>query len=145
DGLPVPQVLDVGEAFDGAYAVSERVFGAPIEDLDATGWRRVLPSLFRALEAMRTVPLAGQGFGRWRADGFAPYGSWREWLLSISGTPLDGRVHGWRERLASVPGAAPRFDRAYGVLTELVPGCPEIRQVVHGDLTAGNVLVGDDR
>jgi hygromycin-B 4-O-kinase len=145
DDLPVPEVLEIGEAFDGHYAVSQRVSGAPIEDLDARGWRRVLPSLFGALVALRAVELPGSGFGRWRPDGSAPHDSWRRWLLSIADDPLDVRVHGWRERMASVPSAEARFDEGYGMLTDLAEGCPEVRHVIHGDLTAHNVLVRDDR
>jgi hygromycin-B 4-O-kinase len=144
--LPVPDVIDVGETADGmAFAISERVYGSPLEELDRAGWRRVLSGLFGALAAMRTVDLPGEGFGRWLPDGSAPHGSWREWLLSIADEPLDPRIRGWRERLASVPGAQARFDRSYARLAELVGTCPEVRHVIHGDLTARNVLVRDGR
>jgi hygromycin-B 4-O-kinase len=144
--LPVPVILEVGETTDGfAYAISERVYGLPLEELDRRGWRRAFDALFDALAAMRTIELPGGGFGRWRPDGSAPCGSWRDWLLSIAEEPLDPRVQGWRERLASVPGARARFDESYARLEELAGACPEIRFVVHGDLTARNVLVRGDR
>lgn len=31
--LPVPEVVEVGEAFDGAYAVSVRCYGINLEDV----------------------------------------------------------------------------------------------------------------
>src|SRR5262245_13796237 len=55
--LPVPKVLEVGEALGGFYAVSERHFGAFLEALDGQGWRKVLPALLRGLDALReTLP-----------------------------------------------------------------------------------------
>ena len=51
--LPIPQVLEIGEANGAAYAISERVFGDILEELDADRMRRTLPSLFGALDAMR--------------------------------------------------------------------------------------------
>src|ERR1700674_565871 len=33
--LPIPRVLEIGDAFDGAYAISERHFGIFLEELDA--------------------------------------------------------------------------------------------------------------
>lgn len=139
--LPVPEVLDLGEAFDGVYAVSECVAGSPLEDLDTDGWLHVLPSLLEVLDAMRGVELPGMGFGRWQADGTAPYSSWRDWLCAIAVGPADSRIHGWRERMVTIPGAEARFDAGYEKLTELVGACPEVRHVIHGDLTAANVLV----
>ena len=34
-GLPIPEVLDIGQAFDGYYAISRRLYGVPLESLDA--------------------------------------------------------------------------------------------------------------
>lgn len=137
----MPEVLDLGEAFDGVYAVSECVAGSPLEDLDTDGWLHVMPSLLEVLDAMRGVELPGMGFGRWQADGTAPYSSWRDWLCAIAVGPADSRIHGWRERMVTIPGAEARFDAGYEKLTELVGACPELRHVIHGDLTAANVLV----
>src|SRR6185312_10246059 len=68
--LPIPRMVEVGTAFDGFYAVSERVFGAYLDDLDEAGMRQVLPALFAALDAARVADLgATVGFGGWGADG----------------------------------------------------------------------------
>jgi hygromycin-B 4-O-kinase len=142
-GLPVPHVLEVGSAFGGAYAISERVEGSPIEGLDGVGWQQSLPSLFKVLEALRDIELPGAGFGRWRPDGSAPHRSWRDSLLAIADGPADSRIHGWREALTAVPDREAHFNAGYDRLLELVPACPEVRHVVHGDLTAGNTLVAD--
>ena len=49
--LPVPRLLEIGDAFDGAYAISERHSGVFLEELDADGFALVLPALLAALEA----------------------------------------------------------------------------------------------
>src|SRR6476660_7655139 len=60
---PIPRVLEIGEAFVGAYAISERYFGVFLEDLDAEGFRVVLPALLRALDTMRSAPVADDARG----------------------------------------------------------------------------------
>jgi hygromycin-B 4-O-kinase len=145
DGLPVATILETGEIGGIAYAISERVHGSAIEELDRTGWRRVLPHLFDALAAMREIDLPGRGYGRWTPNGSAPHRSWREWLLSIADEPLDPRIRGWRDHVASVPGARDRFERCYAALVDAARHAPEVRHVVHADLTARNVLVTDSR
>ena len=63
--LPIPQVLDVGQAFDGYYAISTRAHGVPLESLSSTQWLAVVPSVVSALEAMRTTDLSStSGFRR---------------------------------------------------------------------------------
>src|ERR1051325_7671477 len=41
--LPIPEVLAIGEAFDGFYAVSTRVHGIPLESVSQTQWRSLVP------------------------------------------------------------------------------------------------------
>src|SRR5579875_507758 len=51
--LPVPEVLEIGSAFSGFYAISRRAFGRPIDDLDEGEMRRQLPALLALLDALR--------------------------------------------------------------------------------------------
>ncbi len=145
DGLPVPAIVEIGEAGGAPYAISERIHGTFIEGLDRPGWRSVLPDLFDALAAMREIELPGTGYGRWIPNGSAPHASWREWLLAIADEPLDPRIRGWREALASRPGARERFDECFAALTDAAPTGPERRRLIHADLTARNVFVLDGR
>src|SRR5512143_3937317 len=59
--LPVPPVLEIGEALGGFYAISERRFGIFLEELDEAGWRAVIPALTRGLDALRYVQPPGAG------------------------------------------------------------------------------------
>jgi len=51
--LPVPKVLEVGQAHGGYYAISERAQGTMIDDLDKAAMRCVIPSLFETMDAIR--------------------------------------------------------------------------------------------
>src|SRR4029077_5046408 len=68
--LRVPNIVEIGDLANGAYGISERVRGGQIDDLDAEGMRRILPSLFAAMDAMRDADLSGTtGWGLWHGDG----------------------------------------------------------------------------
>src|SRR5262249_44494864 len=96
--LPVPAVLEVGEALGGFYAISERHFGAFLETLDERQWRKLLPALLRGLDALREIPPPGSGVD-WASDDVSGPTSWRQWLVeSLEDRPGE-RVSGWRSRL----------------------------------------------
>ena len=144
--LPVPRVIELGEALGEYYAISERLFGSYIDDSDEMRMRALLPSLFAALDATRLADISGTaGYGMWDADGNAPYPSWRHALLEVADDRPGGRIHGWRERLASSPGGTGSFDEAYGHLMALTGCVPESRHLIHNDLLHYNVLVEADR
>ncbi len=144
--LPIPPIIDWGRALRGFYAISRRMVGEHIDVLDEARMRRVLPSLFAALDEMRTVDLtAASGFGGWRADGRTANATWRERLLSVAAGPVTRGSPGWREVLEAWPTSVAPFEEGYAMLRELVDECPEERHLVHDDLMNFNVLVVGDR
>lgn len=144
--LPIPQIIEWGPALGRFYAVSERVRGEHIDELDERRMRRVLPALFGALDAMRAVDLTNaRGFGGWRADGRTRHSSWRESLLGIATDPPTRGAPGWRELLAGRPHAAAAYEAGYERIRELIDDCPEDRHLIHDDLLNYNVLVVEDR
>jgi hygromycin-B 4-O-kinase len=144
--LPIPRVVELGEAFGGYYAVSERVFGGYIDDVDETQMRALLPSLFAALDSARLADLSGTtGYGAWDADGTASHPSWRAALLEVANDRPTDRIHGWHERLAASPVGVGLFEEAYGHLLGLADRIPEERHLIHSDLLHYNVLVEADR
>lgn len=138
--LPIPEVLELGEAPGGFFAVSQRAYGGFLDELDADGMRTVLPGLLDALRAAWRIDLSStKGYGGWGADGSAPHASWRDALLDI--TRPRPRLQGWREALEASPTGADPFDAAVAALRTLVEHCPQERQVIHSDLLYRNVLV----
>jgi hygromycin-B 4-O-kinase len=145
-GLPIPQVFDVGRAFEGYYAVSSRAYGIPLENVDAADWPAVVPSVADVLEAMRTADLsATSGWGGWGADGRAGDASWSAHLLACGHDDPAQRTHGWRARLAAMsPEGDAMFLRGYELLRQVVRDDVP-RSLLHCDLINRNVLVERNR
>jgi aminoglycoside phosphotransferase (APT) family kinase protein len=131
--LPVPAVLDIGDAFDGAYAISEQYRGRFLESVGVDEADVAGPTLMRLLDALRSVPDDG------RHDG-----AWRDWLAACLREDPSHHTSGSRAKLA----ADPQLDRLYRAcesrIHELLDACLERRDLVHGDLLHGNVLVAPD-
>jgi len=145
-GLPIPKILDVGQALGGFYAISERAHGEFIDTLDAAGMRRLLPSLFATLDAAREVDVSdSHGFGIWGADCNAPHATWRAALLDIGVDARGKRTYGWRSRMAGSGTGCGTFDAAMARLEAQLDECPESRHLVHSDLLNYNALTAKDR
>jgi len=144
--LPIPPIVEWGSTSGGFYAISERVGGEHLDEVDETRMRLLLPALFAALDAMRVVDLShATGFGGWRADGRTQRSSWREWLLGIASDPATRGAPGWRELLKDRPAAIATYEAGYEQIRRLVGHCPEDRHLIHDDLLNRNVLVVGDR
>ena len=138
--LPIPAVQELGRTAHGYFAVSERAFGMLLDDLDEAGMRGVLPSLLRALDAIRAISVAGTtGYGIWAPDSGGPHQSWQAALLSIADD--NDRLAGWRRALQASPAAAGAFAQAYATLRSMAGALPAARHIIHGDLLNRNVLV----
>lgn len=143
-GLPIPDVLEIGTAFDGVFAVSQRMHGDKIDELAPDRIGVAIDHAIDRLVELQEVAVPGTGFGMWAAPtGDAPHASWSGFLTSVPDED-SARVDGWRPAMAARPAELDVFDRAQSKLEELVVHCPDRRQVVHGDLLAGNVLVAPD-
>ena len=144
--LPIPRVVEMGEAAGGYFAISERVYGGYIDDVDEAQMRALLPALFAAFDAARLADLSGTaGYGGWGADGNAPFPSWRAALLDVANDRPGDRIHGWRARLAASAVGSRPFDAAYRRLQELAHYALDDRHLIHSDLLHYNVLVDGDR
>lgn len=142
--LPVPEMLEIGPAGDGFYAISRRAHGLFLEGLDAGAVTDARASVLGLLDAMRAADLRDtSGFGWWGAQGVGSHASWRAYLLDVARDQPGGRTSGWRARMASSPTGVEPFDRAYERLRELADALPDERHLIHSDLLHGNVLVDD--
>lgn len=143
--LPIPKVHDIGEAFGGYYAISARVHGVPLEQVSPAEWRRLVPAVVAALEAMRAADISDTiGFGGWGLDRNAPEASWSARLLAVDTDIPAMRTHGWRAKLATSPEGDAAFTWGYDLLqtvaTDDIP-----RSLLHCDLINRNVLVDGEK
>lgn len=141
--LPVPDVIEIGDAFDGAFAVSVRHYGINLEDVrpeqsDTAG--PMLAALLGALFRVAKNPDLPVG---WHPGSPPVKLTWRGWLRACltDDAEEDG---GWRAILAGLGEADLILQAAEARIRDLVEVCPERRDLVHGDLLNANVLVADD-
>jgi aminoglycoside phosphotransferase (APT) family kinase protein len=141
--LPVPRVLEVGEAFGNAYAISERHVGRFLETLDEPSLCRLMPALLRALDALRLVPVSSGAGCVWR-QAVTDATRWQEWLPGALIDHPGDRVSGWRAKLAATAELDHLFLAGERRLHDLLGACPELRHILHLDLLNRNVLVAED-
>lgn len=142
--LPVPAVLDVGAALGGAYALSIRHRGRFLEHVRPDEASVAGPTIVRLLGAMHEVP-ADVVAAAARPEALADDDPiWRRWLLSGLVDDPAAVVHGWRSLLAEHAAVDRLFRACEERVRHLAESCPERRDLVHGDLLHGNVLVSAD-
>ena len=142
--LPVPEIREVGTTPSGrAYAISVRHHGRFLEDTPAEQASALAPALTRLLVALYQVPAGPDAPVIWHQAG-APAGSWREFLLAGLADDPGKLVHGWSAALAGDRELAALSAAACERVRALVDACPERRDLIHGDLLHGNVLVSPD-
>jgi aminoglycoside phosphotransferase (APT) family kinase protein len=142
--LPVPNVVEIGKALGLDYAISERHFGRFIENTAADEGEAVGRTLETLLAAMRSVASSLDDGVIW----YDPEGSknmtWHTWLKGGLVDNPDAYVHGWKVKLAEQPVIDHLFKRCESRIHDLLPACPERRDLIHGDLLHQNVLVSND-
>jgi hygromycin-B 4-O-kinase len=144
--LPIPPVMELGEAFGVAYAVTPRVHGAFLENVASDEAAGLLPTIFRALDAAQDIDLSSAtGFGLWTAEAGGIYPTWREALLTVGESVPPGRLPNWRAGLETSPSGIAPFNEAYELMRTLVHVCPEERHPIHNDLLNRNVFVAGDQ
>ena len=142
--LPVPEVREVGSTPSGrAYAISVRHHGRFLEDTPVEQADAIAPTLTRLLVALYRVPAGPDTPVVWH-QGAASAASWREFLLAGLVDDPGKLVHGWSAALAGDQELAALSAAVTERVRTLVDACPERRDLVHGDLLHGNVLVSPD-
>jgi aminoglycoside phosphotransferase (APT) family kinase protein len=143
--LPVPDVLDIGEAFGGAYAISVRHHGRFLETIRFDEAAAAGAAIERTLAALRAVPPGPDAPTAWYpAEGPAQESTWRRWLTDGLVDDPRRRVSGWRQTLAADAYLDSLFRACEARIRELLETCPERRDLVHGDLLNRNVLIAQD-
>lgn len=144
--LPIPKLLEIGQAFGRSFAISERAFGNMLDGLDEPQMAQIVPAVFQMLDAMRNTDInTTTGYGNWNTEKVAPYLTWQEYLLDVWNDPITSRTYGWRASLQNSPMGEEPFNKAFNVLKSLVEKCPKERYLLHTDLLHYNVLVQDSK
>jgi len=144
--LPIPKLLEIGQAFGRSFAISERAFGNMLDGLDEPQMAQIVPAVFQMLDAMRNTDInTTTGYGNWNTEKVAPYLTWQEYLLDVWNDPITSRTYGWRASLQNSPMGEEPFNKAFNVLKSLIEKCPKERYLLHTDLLHYNVLVQDSK
>lgn len=141
-GLPIPEVLDVGDALGVHYAISTRLHGRFIEDVSEQEADAAGGAMTGLLDALRSVDAPGEAV-EWHSPATSA-GSWREWLTNMIEDDPARSVNSFTEALAAIPESQATFDACVNRFEKLVHVVPERRDLVHGDLLHQNVLVDAD-
>jgi len=143
--LPVPDVIEVGDAFDGAFAISVRHHGRFLEDIDVGDALAAASPVARLLGALRAAGSSADAPSAWYPMGADPRSStWHRWLRDgLVDDPMR-TVSGWRDKLAERSQIDAVFEACAARVRQLMEACPERRDVVHGDLLHQNVMLSDN-
>ena len=142
-GLPVPEVLEMGDALGCHYIVTRRHHGTKLADLEPSRVADAIERLVEVLAAIRRVELPGHGFGIWLAPEVdAPAASWSEYLCSVAHRD-EVRLVEWRAKLSRHQRGSDAFRVGSSKLEAAADAFPEVRGLVHADLLL-NHLIGPD-
>ncbi len=138
--LPVPEMLDRGDAFGGHYAITRRHHGMILEDTPVEFAEPLARTLAGLLARIRRVATGSDAIYWSEAAGEGP-ADWHELLRA----GLEDRPGArWRGELERDPDLTRLFTACRRQIEELLPVCPERRDLIHGDLLHRNVLVTED-
>lgn len=139
--LPIPRVLDIGEAGGRFFAISERATGVLFLDLNAAQREAVLPAFVATLDHVHGADMsATSGYGDFDAHGAGKSASWRRHLLDSFDETQPHFWHGWRSLFRTSFLERDLFERGYARMLTLLDGCPEGRALIHNDYSGDNVL-----
>jgi hygromycin-B 4-O-kinase len=133
DTLPIPPVRNIGQlAEDKYFAVSDRAHGKVLESFSLDAIRALMPQIIAVVDAIHATPPNGEGYGWLRLDGSGHASSWHQALDQMQSTD--------DEKLAKVEFFEKEYyDHVRAEAEAYYQYCPDIRQLIHGDLS-GNTL-----
>jgi aminoglycoside phosphotransferase (APT) family kinase protein len=142
--IPAPEIVETGNAFERYFAISRRHYGRFVETASTFESAAVADALSALLRAMRAAVSSPDAPVLWYDAEQSRSLTWRSWIRSGLVDSPDKLVNGWRVKLASNPRLNTLFNACESRIEQLLPACPERRDLIHGDLLHQNVLISDD-
>jgi len=136
--LPIPEVIHFGRFDEQLYfAISRRVTGTTLDQLDWKTVDRLWPALVETLEAIHQIVLPAEtNYGDLDGQGRATSIAWRTYLQRTAAEAqaacmtLAEQTFVEREIVGSI----------YKEMMGLIVHCPEARYLIHGDFSFDNLL-----
>jgi hygromycin-B 4-O-kinase len=142
DVLPIPAILETGEAFDAGFVIMEYKPGTPLEASSPEAWGQLIPGVVDLLEGLRTADVSQwRGWGSWAESMHGNFDGWNQFLAD-SAAPPTARIGEWEKFVRSFSEVSAVFDQGVSVLREQRVHSVE-RSLVHGDLLYRNVHVAN--
>ena len=140
--IPVRSVLHEGDFAGLHFTLAAKVHGRGLSQLSMGEFMAVLPSVMDILLRIASVDISGTtGFGWLGLDGNGRFESWREHLCQVRDEE-PGQFYGlWHTLFDSTFLDKKVFDHYYTKMESLIDLTPSRRELVHGGLCGGNVLV----
>jgi hygromycin-B 4-O-kinase len=135
--IPIPRTIYLNKLDETHYiSVTERVEGKILDAYSTADMEKIVPNIVETLDAIHATPINHtEGFGNWD-NGKGENQSWRDYLVE--------RVNEIR-RYNSKPNKPSFYDPHFSEqllarYEALIPYCPNIRKLVHGDFGFNNAL-----
>lgn len=143
-GIPIPEVLDIGQSQDYIYVISKKSPGVMLIDVSYDEHDNVFEELITILDKIHDADISGtNGFGTWQADGSYEFESWKEYILGVNQYVLA------KENSPSLFETSflekEVWDFYYGKMESLLQYCNEERYLVHGDYGSDNVITSEGK
>ena len=144
NSLPIPRVIETGEALGAYFALSDRHYGKFLESSPVDQAHEIESTLAFLFASLRAANTNLDGKVNWFETESAHKITWHDWLLSGITDNADKHVSGWREKIAANRQVNQIFDDCETAIDRYLPACPERRDLIHGDLLHQNVLISED-
>lgn len=140
--IPIPPIVQLGKYDDkNFYCISKKVDGKTYEDSSREVIENLLPQITDLLLAISDTDISHtEGYGTFDSStGNAPFSSWKQYLSYFPNSKNWETIKGKEFVDADL------IDAVKKNFFNLIPFCPENRQLIHGDFGSNNLLTADGR
>jgi len=145
-GIPIPPIHEIGRFGEQAFAISTYVPAGTVQHLLAARQEALAPALVEMLDRVHQLDVrATTGYGDVDDLGVGRSPSWIAYLGAIADEDPDDFFGRWSRLYDESFLERPLCEQVLARLIALLPCCPPIRSLVHGDFGFDNVIVEGER